>query len=779
MFLDKMTERKVRDKMEKMPVLALRDLTVVPGITMYFEVGRKWTIAALDAAMHGDQRIFAVAQKEPETEEPGVEDLYETGTVSVIKQLVRMPDNVVRVILVGEQRGKLQYLESVEEHLQGAIELLEEQKFSGDSLEEIAMVRGLKNIFHIYAGENGRLNQQNVAGVMEGTDLVQMMYQIIACIPVHYQLKQQLLEESDIRKRYEALSVLLNREISILRIQGDIAGKVKEQVDKNQKEYYLREQLKAIHKELGEEDTSSESDKYLQRLEKLKASKKVKKKIREEIGRFEKMSSNSSESNVVRGYIETLLQMPWKKVSKDNVDINYARKVLDDEHYGLEKVKERVLECLAVKVLKKDGHSPIICLVGPPGTGKTSIARSVAKAMNRKYVRICLGGVRDEAEIRGHRRTYVGAMPGRIAAGLRNARVKNPVMVLDEIDKLGSDGRSDPSAALLEVLDPEQNKRFSDHYIELPLDLSQVLFICTANSTDTIPRPLLDRMEVISVSGYTENEKYHIAREHLWGKQKEMNGLQKSQLSITDKALRRVILNYTREAGVRGLEKRIAQLCRKAAEEIVAGKAQKVRISDRNLETYLGKPVYQQNMANAAPETGVVRGLAWTSVGGDTLEIEVCILPGKGELVMTGQLGNVMQESARIACTVVAARTAEKLEEDFYEKHNIHIHVPEGATPKDGPSAGVTMATALYSAVLGRKVRADLAMTGELSLRGRVLPIGGLKEKLLAAKAAGITRVMVPKKNKKDIAELEEEVLDGLKIGYAECIEDIWKEAFV
>ena len=776
--------------MVKMPVLTLRDVVVMPGITVFFEVGRDKTIAALEAAMAEERLVFAVAQKDPQVENPGMDDLFEIGTIAQVKQTVKVSKNVLRVVLVGQKRGRLQYVETVQEHMEGTIDadideelpdiwsdesILEAPVQKTKQLEMIARVRQLKQMFSLYAQENGHMNQQVVDSIMKETDLLQILYQITENIPVHYHLKQDILSKEHLTEQYEALCVVLNREIGILKIQGDIAQKVKSQVEENQKEYYLREQIKAIYKELGEEDTGSEADRFREKLEKLKAPKKVKNKIEDEIRRFKMVSSNSSESAVIRGYIETLLAMPWKKKSQDNTDILHAQEVLDADHYGLQKVKERILECLAVKKLKEDGASPIICLVGPPGTGKTSIARSVAKAMNRKYVRICLGGVRDEAEIRGHRRTYVGAMPGRIAQGLKNVKVKNPLMLLDEIDKLASDFKGDPSSALLEVLDPEQNKHFSDHYIELPLDLSQVLFICTANRLDTIPRPLLDRMEVIELSGYTENEKFHIAKDHLWAKQCAKNGLEKKQISITDKALRRVILNYTREAGVRGLERQIAALCRKAAKEVAEDSSRKVRISDRNLTEYLSKPIYEQTMANESAEIGIVRGLAWTQVGGDTLEIEVCILPGNGKLQLTGKLGDVMKESAQIALTLVKARTSEKLDDDYYEKHDIHIHVPEGAVPKDGPSAGVTMSTAIYSAVMEQPVRPDIAMTGEVTLRGRVLPIGGLKEKLLAAKAAGIRLVFVPDKNKKDIAELEEEVLEGLQIKYARTIDDIWR----
>lgn len=780
--------------MIKIPLLALRDVVVMPGVTVYLEIGRSATKAAVEAAMAENQLIFAVAQRELGQENPDLDDLFEEGTIAQVKQIVRTQEKALRVVLVGKKRAHLNYLEDAGDYMEAAVEPEPEQEeedlWSDEALlhntgertkqlERIAMVRELKKVFSAYASAHGKLNQQMVDVVMAEIDLEQMIYQITANIPVHYHLKQGVLSEESLEKRYETLMVLLNREIGIMEIQGEISVKVKSQVEQNQKEYYLREQIKAIYEELGEEDTNSESDEFLKRLAKLKAPKKVRNKLKEEIGRYKRISSNSSESAVIRGYIETLLAIPWKKTTQDNTDIVHAGQILDEDHYGMKKVKERVLECLAVKKLKEDGASPILCLVGPPGTGKTSVARSVARAMDRKYIRICLGGVRDEAEIRGHRRTYVGAMPGRIAQGLRSAKVRNPLIVLDEVDKIASDYKGDPASALLEVLDPEQNKNFSDHYVELPLDLSQVLFICTANSVETIPRPLLDRMEVIEVSGYTENEKFHIAKDYLWTKQRERNGLKKGQITITDKALRRVILNYTREAGVRGLERKIGALCRKAAKAVAEDEAAKVRITDRNLTEYLGKTLYTQHAANDKPEVGVVRGLAWTSVGGDTLEIEVAVMPGKGKLALTGKLGEVMQESAKIALTLVRSRLDGQIEENFFEKHDIHVHVPEGAVPKDGPSAGVTMATAIYSAVKSVPVRADVAMTGEVTLRGRVLAIGGLKEKLLAARTAGMHLVMLPEKNQKDVGELEEEVTEGLEIKYVSQIDEIWKQVLV
>ena len=780
--------------MIKKPLMALRDVVALPGVTAYIEVAKAETVSAMEAAMENDQMVFTAAKRDAESSDVNMDNLFEVGTIAKVKQIARMPDKYVRVVLEGEKRAHLLSLESTdegyilaniqeseeEEDVWNNADILSNHGEPTEQLKRVAMIRQLKQLFREYCDRQGKMGQQLQDMVSESIDLDRIIYMITANLPIHYHLKQGIIEPDRIEDRFTELMIVMERELGILRLQGDISEMVKQQVEDNQKEYYLREQIKAIHKELGEDDAESEADKFERKLAKLKATDKVKKKIKEEISRYKRISSNNSESAVIRGYLETLLAMPWKKMSRDNTDVAYAKEVLDADHYGLEKVKERILEYLAVKKLNKNGTGTIICLVGPPGTGKTSIAKSVAKALGRKYVRICLGGVRDEAELRGHRRTYVGAMPGRVINEVKNAKVKNPLILFDEIDKMVSDGRGDPAAAMLEILDPEQNKHFSDHYLELSFDLSKAFFICTANGTDTISRPLLDRMEVIELPGYTENEKFHIAKEHLWTKQLAQNGITKQQLTITDKALRTVILRYTREAGVRGLERRIASLCRKAAKVIAQEDTKtKIRISDRNVKEYLGKPVYKPNAANEKPEIGIVRGLAWTSVGGETLEIEVMSLKGSGKLELTGKLGDVMQESAKIALTYVRYLVQDQVSEDYFEKHDIHIHVPEGATPKDGPSAGVTMTTAIYSAVTEKAVRADVAMTGEVTLRGRVLPIGGLKEKLLAAKEAGIREVLIPKENSRDVDEMEAEILDGIVLKYVQKVEDVLREALV
>ena len=788
--------------MIKKPLMALRDVVALPGVTAYIEVAKAETVSAMEAAMENDQMVFTAAKRDAESSDVNMENLFEVGTIAKVKQIARMPDKYVRVVLEGEKRAHLLSLESTdegyilaniqeseeEEDVWNNADILSNHGEPTEQLKRVAMIRQLKQLFREYCDRQGKMGQQLQDMVSESIDLDRIIYMITANLPIHYHLKHLRRKDADfpviepdrIEDRFTELMIVMERELGILRLQGDISEMVKQQVEDNQKEYYLREQIKAIHKELGEDDAESEADKFERKLAKLKATDKVKKKIKEEISRYKRISSNNSESAVIRGYLETLLAMPWKKMSRDNTDVAHAKEILDADHYGLEKVKERILEYLAVKKLNKNGTGTIICLVGPPGTGKTSIAKSVAKALGRKYVRICLGGVRDEAELRGHRRTYVGAMPGRVINAVKNAKVKNPLILFDEIDKMVSDGRGDPAAAMLEILDPEQNKHFSDHYLELSFDLSKAFFICTANGTDTISRPLLDRMEVIELPGYTENEKFHIAKEHLWTKQLAQNGITKQQLTITDKALRTVILRYTREAGVRGLERRIASLCRKAAKVIAQEDTKtKIRISDRNVKEYLGKPVYRPNAANEKPEIGIVRGLAWTSVGGETLEIEVMSLKGSGKLELTGKLGDVMQESAKIALTYVRYLVQDQVSEDYFEKHDIHIHVPEGATPKDGPSAGVTMTTAIYSAVTEKAVRADVAMTGEVTLRGRVLPIGGLKEKLLAAKEAGIREVLIPKENSRDVDEMEAEILDGIVLKYVQKVEDVLREALV
>ena len=789
-----MNRKETRSFMIKKPLMALRDVVALPGVTAYIEVAKAETVSAMEAAMNDDQMVFTVAKKDAENSDVNMDNLFEVGTVAKVKQIARMPDKYVRVVLEGGKRAHLLALETVdagyimatvqvdedEEDVWDNVQILSNHGEPTKQLKRVAMIRQIKQLFREYAERQGKMGQQLQDIVSESIDLDQIIYMITANLPIHYHLKQSIIEHDQIEDRFTELMIVLERELGILRLQGEITEMVKQQVEDNQKDYYLREQIKAIHKELGEDDAESEADKFERKLEKLKAPAKVKKKIKEEIGRYKRISSNNSESAVIRGYLETLLAMPWKKASQDNTDVEHAKEILDADHYGLEKVKERILEYLAVKKLNKEGTGTILCLVGPPGTGKTSIAKSVAKALGRKYVRICLGGVRDEAELRGHRRTYVGTMPGRVITAVKNAKVKNPLILFDEIDKMVNDGRGDPAAALLEILDPEQNKHFSDHYLELPFDLSKAFFICTANGTDTISRPLLDRMEVIELPGYTENEKFHIAKEHLWAKQLKQNGITRSQLTITDKALRTMILRYTREAGVRGLERKIASVCRKAAKAVAQadeGTKTKLRISDRNIKEYLGKPVYKPNAANEKPEVGIVRGLAWTSVGGETLEIEVVALNGTGKLELTGKLGDVMKESARIALTYVRFLVQDEVDEDYFEKHDIHIHVPEGATPKDGPSAGITMTTAIYSAVTGKPVRADIAMTGEVTLRGRVLPIGGLKEKLLAAKQAGIKEVLVPKENSRDVDEMETEILEGIILQYVHCVEDVLKEA--
>lgn len=766
---------------KNIPAVALRGMTILPSMIVHFDISRTKSIRAIEEAMLKEQRLFVVTQKDPDLSDPELNDLYHIGTIVEIKQVVKLPQNIFRVLAEGLERAELLDLSETEEYL-----VVEAGTFSQEPAQPMddymkqAMVRNLKEIFENYSKENGKMSKELVHQLLEITEIEKLVDQIGINIPLYFEDKQRLLEAVDIFERYELLSVILSNEINVLKIKRDLQEKVKEHVDKNQKEYLLREQLKVIRQELGEDNLLGDADHFKEELNKLKASGKVKEKIAKEIERFKSVGSNSSESAVIRGYLETLLEMPWDKASKDNKDLKNAQKILDQDHYGLEKVKERVLEFLAVRILTKKGESPILCLVGPPGTGKTSIAKSVARALDKKYVRICLGGVRDEAEIRGHRRTYVGAMPGRIASGMKTAGVRNPLMLLDEVDKVSSDYKGDTSSALLEVLDSEQNNKFRDHYLEIPIDLSEVLFIATANDMQAIPRPLLDRMEIIEISSYTENEKLHIAKEHLIRKQIERHGLNAKQLSISDTALRTIIASYTKEAGVRNLERKIGEICRKAAREILENKKSRITITESNLAKYLGKKRYSFQGLNETNEIGIVRGLAWTSVGGDTLQIEVNILPGKGEFLLTGQLGDVMKESAQAGISYIRSLSkAYKIQDDFFKKHDIHIHIPEGAVPKDGPSAGVTMATAMISAITETPVRADVAMTGEITLRGRVLPIGGLKEKLLAAKNAGMKTVFVPAKNKPDVEEISSEIKRGLEIRFAETMKDILPEALV
>ena len=772
----------MRDEIRMLPAVALRGITILPGMIAHFDISREVSIKAVERAMKDGDSIFLVTQKDANKENPEIEDLQSIGVIAEIKQVVRLQNDIIRVMVEGEQRAEVyEIVQDQQDYLEArVIAYIEEDEKHLPAQAEEAMVMSVQETFAKYSAVQGRIGKEVVRQVQETTELSKLLDYVGNNLPVNYDKKQKILDAIAITERYEVLLAMLLQQIEVLAIKSDFQKKVQERVEKHQKEYVLREQMALIREELGETNTDSDAQEYEKKLEELQASDEVKKRIKKEIQRFRGIAGNSSESTVSRGYIETLLELPWDKTSVDNQDLTHAQEILDEDHYGLEKVKERVIEFLAVRNLTGKGESPILCLVGPPGTGKTSIARSIARALDKKYVRISLGGVRDEAEIRGHRRTYVGALPGRIVSGLRTAGVKNPLMLLDEIDKMSSDYKGDTASALLEVLDAEQNSKFRDHYVELPVDLSEVLFIASANSLSDIPGPLRDRMEIIEVSSYTENEKLHIAKDHLIAKQLKKNGVNEKQLKISDKALREVIAFYTREAGVRGLERRLGEICRKAARRIYEGETEKIRVSGNNLEEFLGKPKYREDKKNKKDEIGIVRGLAWTSVGGVTLEIEVNVLPGKGELVLTGKLGDVMKESARAGISYIRSISSDYgIDPEFFTKHDIHVHIPEGAVPKDGPSAGITMALAILSAITERPVRADIAMTGEITIRGRVLPIGGLKEKLLAAKNAGMKTVCIPKDNERDLSELSEEITEGMEILPIDHMNQLIKAAFV
>jgi ATP-dependent Lon protease len=770
-----------------LPVIALRSMTVLPDMVIHFDISRKKSIHAVEKSMEDDQKVFLATQLDPENADPGIDDLFEIGTVAKIKQLIKLPNGVVRVLVEGMRRGTVASSIEDDKMLQADITLDDMSLAEPEELVSKAMITGMHELIRQYAVANPKMSKDIVKQWLELRTAKELLSRFIIDYPMEYLKRQEFLEMNDLDEIYTSAAKLLIEDTNVCRIRDELAEKVRSRVDANQKEYILKEQLKVLGEELNGDDAQSEISEFTEAVEKLNATEEVKDKINKEIRRYKLLTQGSSEAGVERGYIETLLSLPWDNASTDNQNLKEAEEILNHEHYGMEKVKERILESLAVRTVTNQGDAPILCLVGPPGTGKTSIARSVAKALNKEYVRICLGGVRDEAEIRGHRKTYVGAMPGRIANGFREAGVKNPLVLLDEIDKISSDYKGDTASALLEVLDSEQNAHFVDHYVEIPMDLSQALFIATANDLSEMSRPLLDRMEIIEVSSYTKNEKMHIAKEHLIPKQIKKNGLNSKQIHFSDKAIDAIIEGYTREAGVRSLERKIAAICRKVVKQrydqaILDVSGKPIKITDKNITDYLGCIKFDKEKVHKKNQTGIVCGLAWTSVGGETLEIEVNTMPGKGELILTGQMGDVMQESARIALSYVRSIAGKKIyniSKNFFDNHNIHLHIPEGAVPKDGPSAGVTMATALLSAIAKIPVRADIAMTGEITLRGRVLPVGGLKEKLLAANTAGIKTVFVPEKNKRDILELSNEIVDPLEIVYVSEMNQILKQAII
>ncbi len=769
-------EKQIRN----IPMVALRGMTIMPEMVVHFDVSRAYSIQAIQQVMQGEeQQVFLVAQRELNIEDPDLKDVFEIGTIATIKQVIKLSKNMLRVLVTGEERARLISLEKEEGYLNAQVEVIEEPQAEEEVVDN-PRAKNIQELFLEYAMKNGKIPKDVITQVADEKTFLGLVNQIAANVPLDYLNLQDILEETDLNRRYEVLAFKIANEMEVMHLKEEIQGKVKERIDRHQKEFILREQLKVIREELGEDNMLSDAEEFETATKKLKASKEIKEKLMKEIHRFKSAMNSSAENGVIRTYIETMLEMPWDKMGKDNTDIAYAKQVLEEEHYGLEAVKERILEFLAVRSLTKKGESPILCLVGPPGTGKTSIARSLSEALKKPYTRISLGGVRDEAEIRGHRKTYVGAMPGRIANALKMSGVKNPLILLDEIDKVSNDYKGDTFSALLEVLDSEQNVKFRDHYLEVPIDLSEVLFVTTANSLQTIPRPLLDRMEVIEISSYTENEKMHIATQHLLPKQLQKHGLTPEQLKISKGAIWKIARNYTKEAGVRQLERKIGDICRKSAREILETGKSSIRVTERNLEKYLGKEKYSYQMINETDEIGIVRGLAWTSVGGDTLQTEVNIMPGEGEILLTGQLGDVMKESARTGISYIRSVGEKyKIPEDFFKKHDIHIHIPEGAVPKDGPSAGITMATAMISAITNTKVRADVAMTGEITLRGRVLPIGGLKEKLLAAKSAGVKTVLVPEKNMRDVEEISSEITRGLEIIPVSYMDEVLKTALI